>query len=139
MDAVVTWKEGLAFDGSADSGFSLPLDATSDVGGSDSGFRPMELLLVGLAGCTGMDVISILRKKQQDVTHFQVLVHGDKASEHPKVFTRITVEFVVTGRKIDPGAVQRAVELSATKYCPAQAMLVKAAPIEHKITILEAA
>ena len=139
MDAKVTWKEKMAFDGTAGSGFTLPLDAKIENGGSSSGFSPMELLLVGLAGCTGMDVIDILRKKSQDVTSFEVRVHGDRANEHPRIFTHITIEFVVTGHHVDQQAVDRSVELSTTKYCSASAMLERSAQIEHKITILEAA
>ncbi len=95
----------------------------------------MELIAIGLAGCTGMDVISILSKKKQKVTRFEVQVHAEKSTEHPKVFTRIEVEYIVEGEEIDRIAVERAVELSVTKYCPAQAMLMKAVPITHKITI----
>jgi putative redox protein len=139
MDAKVVWKRKLAFDGTANSGFTLPLDTRVDKGGEGSGFSPMELLLVGLAGCTGMDVIDILHKKQQDVTSFEVKVHADRATEHPKVFTHIIIEFIVTGHNLEPQAVDRSVELSTTKYCSASAMLEKTAQIEHKITILEAA
>jgi putative redox protein len=138
MEAKVTWKEKLKFDGTADSGFIVPLDAKKETGESD-GFSPMELLAVGLAGCTAMDVISILEKKRQVVTGFEVLAHAEKATEHPRVFTHVLVEYVVTGHGVDPMAVERAVDLSVTKYCSAQAMLSKAVPIEHKITILEAA
>jgi putative redox protein len=138
MEAKVTWKERMSFDGTATSGFSLPLGTRKDQGGDEDGFSPMELLLVGLAGCTGMDVISILQKKRQDVTGFEVRVQGDRAEDHPKVFTQIVIEYVVTGRGLDPAAVERAVELSSTKYCSAQAMLGKTAAIEEKITILEA-
>ncbi len=136
--AKVVWKSGLSFEGSADSGFTLPLDTTVEQGGQNSGFRPMELLLVGLAGCTGMDVISILKKKQQDVVSFEVSVQGERAQEHPRIYTHITIEYVIIGRGIDPAAVERAVQLSETKYCSAQAMLSKAAKIDHVITIKEA-
>lgn len=136
--AKVVWKSGLSFEGSADSGFTLPLDTTVEQGGQNSGFRPMELLLVGLAGCTGMDVISILKKKQQDVVSFEVSVQGERAQEHPRIYTHITIEYVIIGHGIDPAAVERAVQLSETKYCSAQAMLSKAAKIDHVITIKEA-
>lgn len=136
--AKVVWKSGLSFEGSADSGFTLPLDTTIEQGGQNSGFRPMELLLVGLAGCTGMDVISILKKKQQNVVSFEVSVQGERAQEHPKIYTHITIEYVIIGHGIDPAAVERAVQLSETKYCSAQAMLSKAAKIDHVITIKEA-
>ncbi len=135
MDAKVTWKTGMSFEGAADSGFTLPLGTSAENGGAEDGFRPMELLLVGLAGCTAMDTISILQKKRQDVTAFEVKVHGDRASEHPKIFTHILIEYIVTGNHIDPVAVERAVELSSTKYCSAQAMLGKAAEIENRVTV----
>lgn len=134
--AKVVWKSGLSFDGSADSGFSLPLDTTPAEGGG-SGFRPMELLLIGLAGCTGMDVISILKKKQQAVTAFEIAVEGERAEDHPRIYTHIIVEYIVTGHQIDPAAVERAVELSETKYCSVGGMLGKVAKIEHKITLKE--
>ncbi len=138
MDAKVVWKGRMSFDGSADSGFTLPLGTRQDVGGDNDGFKPMELLLVGLAGCTAMDVISILAKKRQDVTDFSVSVQGEQAEEHPRVFTRIYIEYVVTGRGVDIAAVERAVELSETKYCSAQAMLNKSAEIVHSIKLLDA-
>ncbi len=139
MDAKVTWKGStLDFDGTANSGITVPLASRKEDGTTD-GFSPLELLLVGLAGCTAMDVISILEKKRQDVTGFEVKTHADRATEHPRVFTHVVVEYVVTGHQVDTAAVERAVELSVTKYCSAQAILSKAVPIEHKITILEAA
>jgi putative redox protein len=97
----------------------------------------MELLLMGLAGCTGMDVISILRKKRQEVTAYEVRVRGERAETDPKVFTHITVEHVVTGHAISPEAVARAIELSETKYCGAGAMLSKTAALTHIFRILE--
>jgi putative redox protein len=137
MDAKVTWKSGLAFDGSSDSGFIVPLDGFTAVGGEGKGFRPLELMAVSLGGCTAMDVISILQKMKQDVTQFEVEVHADRAEEHPKVFTNIVLEYVVTGKNIDRVAVEKAVNLSETRYCSAQAMLRKAVPIESRITIQE--
>lgn len=137
MQASVNWDHGLTFTGTADSGFEIALGAATAVGGEDDGFRPLELMLVSLAGCTGMDVISILSKKRQDITGFHVRVDADRAEEHPKVFTAITVHYTVRGRNIDPAAVERAIELSETRYCPAQAMLVKSVPIEHQYTIEE--
>ncbi len=140
MDVKVVWSKGLSFTGSAEgSGFSLPLGADPKVGGANDGFRPLELLLAGLAGCTAMDVISILEKKRVEVTGFEVRAHGEQAGEHPRVFTRIGIEYLLTGRNIDRASVERAVELSETRYCPAQAMLRKAAEIEMKITIREGA
>jgi len=135
VDAKVILKEHMSFSGSAESGFTVPLGTSPDLGGDDDGFRPMELLAIGLAGCTAMDVISILQKKKQAVTAFEVLVHADLAEEHPHVFTKIVIEYVVSGHAVEQAAVERAVQLSADKYCPAQAMFSKAAPIELKITI----
>ncbi len=107
------------------------------MGGANDGFRPLELVAVGLAGCTGMDVISILAKQRQPVEAFEVRVHADLAAEHPHVFTKVLVEYVVKGTGVAREAVERAVALSVTKYCPVQAMLRLAAPIESKITIVE--
>lgn len=137
MEAKVTWKEDLSFDGTADTGFTLPLGASPIVGGKNDGFRPMELILLGLASCTAMDVISILIKKKQDVTRFEVEVEADRAEEHPKVFTQIRLHFTLAGKQIDPAAVERSIELSSTKYCSAQAMLGQVVPIEIKSTVIE--
>jgi len=135
MEAKVIWKQRMSFDGTADTGFIVPLGASEAVGGDCDGFRPVELLAVGLAGCTAMDVISILQKKKQPVDSFEVRVHADRAEQHPKVFTHILMEYVLTGSEISREAVERAVELSTEKYCPAHAMLGKVVPIEIKITI----
>lgn len=128
----------MKFTGTAGTGFSLPLDSDPGVGGMDSGFRPLELMAVALAGCTAMDVISILRKKQQDVTGFEVKVAAEQQDSHPQVFSSVQVEYLVTGRGVDPKAVERAIELSTTKYCPANAMLSQAVQIDHSYRIIEA-
>jgi putative redox protein len=137
MDAHVDWQERLTFTGTADSGFDVRLGGAKDVGGDEDGLRPMELMLLSLAGCTAMDVISILRKKRQEVTSFRVHVHGDRAEDHPKVFTDLHVRYLITGRQIEPAAVERAIALSQTTYCPAQAMLSRAARITHEYEIRE--
>ena len=128
----------MAFTGTNEDGYLLPLDAKAAAGGHDLGFRPLELFAIGLAGCTGMDVISILKKKRQKVTAFEVSTEVKRAEEHPKVFTKILIVYKVTGKNLDPQAVERAVELSETKYCGAQAMLRKTAEITHQIEIIEA-
>ena len=128
----------MRFDGVSGSGHTVAMDATADLGGTDGGSTPMELLLVALAGCTGMDVISILRKKRQQVTGYEVLVHGVRAEEHPKVYTQVTVEHVVTGHSVDPAAVARAIGLSETKYCGVSKTLEKTARIETTYRIVEA-
>lgn len=137
MEAKAIWKGDLTFVGSADSGFSLVMDSLKEVGGNESGFRPVELIAIGVAGCTGMDVISILKKKRQEVTAFEVLVHATRAAEHPKKITHMLIEYVVTGKNIDPAAVERAVQLSEEKYCPSIATIRNNVTIENKIVIKE--
>jgi putative redox protein len=136
--ASVTWKGDMHFTGTSDTGFGLTLDAGPAVGGQDMGFRPLELLLIGLAGCTAMDVISILKKKRQDVTGFEVRVNAEQADEHPHVYTDIHVTYLVRGHDVDPAAVERSIELSETKYCSAHAMLAQAANITSSYEITEA-
>jgi putative redox protein len=137
MDAKVIWKNKMSFDGSADSGFTVPLGTVTDVGGDNDGFLPLELIAIGIAGCTAMDVISILQKKREEVSSFEVRVHAERAAEHPKVFTHLTIEYVIGGKNLSKEAVERAVELSETKYCSAQAMFKKVAPMDLKITYVE--
>ena len=139
MTAQSKLATGMRFEVEAGSGHHITLDAAEHDGGHNEGFRPMELLLVGLAGCTGMDVISILRKKRQDVTGYEVHVTGVRAEEHPMVFVEITVEHIVTGHRIQPEAVARAIELSEERYCGAGAMLGKVAHLTHTYRIVEAA
>jgi putative redox protein len=138
MEAKVTWHKGLSFTGTADSGYTLPLGGKKEVGGAEDGFLPMEMFLIGLAGCTGMDVISILAKMRQEVTNFEVKIHAERVDQHPKIFSDIMIEYVVTGKNLDPKLVDKAVNLSETTYCPGQAILNKSAKIDHKITIVEA-
>jgi putative redox protein len=138
MKSKAVWKGGMAFTGKADGDYLVPMDAAEAVGGKELGFRPLQLLAIGLAGCTGMDVISILQKKRQEVTGFEVSTEIKRADTHPKVFTKIVIHYKVIGKNIDKSAVERAVELSENKYCGAQAMLAKTADISHKITIEEA-
>ena len=137
MDAKVIWDHGMTFSGTSDTGFTVPLGASPSVGGENDGFRPMELMAVSLAGCTSMDVISILRKKRQDVTAYEVKVHADQADQHPHVFTQAVITYDVTGRELDEAAVIRAIELSAQRYCPAQSMLAQVMPIELVYEIYE--
>jgi putative redox protein len=137
VKAAVTWDHGLTFAGTADSGFTVPLGSSPSVGGDDDGFRPMELILTGLIGCTAMDVISILRKKRQDVTNFRVVADAQQAEGHPHVFSSIHIHYIVEGRDVDPAAVVRAIELSETRYCPAQAMLSGTVGMELTYEIIE--
>ena len=137
MDAKVTWNSGLNFTGKAASGFDVPMDVSVDHGGSGQGTSPMELILVGLGGCTAMDVISILQKKRQDVTAFEVVLHGERATEHPKVYTEITMEYIATGHGVELEALERAVELSEGKYCSVNGMLRQSVKISTKCTVRE--
>jgi putative redox protein len=118
--AQVTWVSDMQFVGMADSGHAVALDAKKEGGGYGSGSSPMELLLMGVAGCTAMDVISILKKKRQPVEGLKVLATGERNAEHPTYYTAIHIEFVATGA-VEEAALARAIELSQEKYCGAAA------------------
>lgn len=137
--STVVWRDDMIFVGHSSNGYTIPLDAQKDVGGHNAGISPIELMLTSLGGCTGMDVISILRKKQQDVTAFEVRVEGVRADEHPRVYTEIWVHFIVTGHNVSKEAVERAIELSRDKYCSASATLRHTATIHYSSEIIEAA
>ena len=139
MTAQATLEMGMRFVAESGSGHHVTLDADEHGGGQNAGFRPMELLLAGLAGCTGMDVISILRKKRQQVTAYEVHVTGRRAEDYPMVFVEISVEHVVTGHHLQAEAVARAIQLSEERYCGAGAMLGKVARLTHAYRIVEAA
>jgi putative redox protein len=113
------------------------MDADSSFGGTNSGVRPMEMVALALAGCTGMDVISILQKKRQQVTHFEVKVNAPRSHEHPKVFTNALLTYIVSGKSVEEAAVLRAIELSMMKYCPVQIMLAQVFPMELRYEIYE--
>ncbi len=138
MDVNLNWLGRMTFEGAGPSGFVQRLDSDSVVGGDNSGARPMEMIAIGLAGCTAMDVISILAKKQQKVSDFQIKLHAERADDHPKVFTDSVIEYQVYGTDVDESALLRAIGLSAEKYCPAQAMLSKAFPIRLTYKIFDA-
>ncbi len=136
MDAILTLEDGMHFTAVPDSGYVVHLDTKAQAGGPSAGASPMELLMISLAGCTAMDVVSILRKKRQNLTGFEIRVHGDRTADHPKVFTDFELEYVVRGVDIDPAAVERAIQLSTENYCSAHAMLEKAAHIRTRYTII---
>jgi len=136
--STVVLRDDMIFLGQSSNGYTIPLDAKKEAGGHDAGISPIELLLTSLAGCTGMDVISILRKKKQEVTAFEVRVEGVRADEHPRVFTEIWAHFVVTGHNVSQDAVDRAIELSRDKYCGASATLRHTATIHYSSEIIEA-
>ncbi len=137
MKATVNWNGGLNFTGVANSGFAVQMDTDTSLGGSNNGVRPMEMIALGLAGCTGMDVISILQKKRQNITGFEVNVDAPRSQDYPKVFTSANLTFIVTGSDVNEDALLRAIELSATKYCPVHAMLEQAFRIEMHYEIYE--
>jgi putative redox protein len=123
VEARVTYMEGLQFVGQASSGHAIVMDGDAIHGGGDTGLRPTELLLIGLGSCSGMGIVSILKKKKQDVRGLEIIVKGQKVESYPQKFTDITMEFVVKGRNLSEEAVKRAVELSMEKYCAVKATL----------------
>lgn len=130
-------QEGMCFDVETGSGHHLLLDAAEQNGGQDKGPRPMEMLLVALATCSGMDILAILRKKRQHITAYEVRVLGERTEDHPKIFVEIAVEHIFTGHAIRPEAVQRAIELTEERYCGASAMLGKTAKLTHTFRVVE--
>ena len=136
MRATIRWVDNVMFIGQSGSGHSVVIDGPPSAGGENAGIRPMELMLLGLGACTSADVMSILKKSRQDVTACRVELEAERAEEIPQVFTRIHVHFVVTGRGLNTGHVERAVNLSAEKYCSASIMLAKTANIIHDFEIV---
>lgn len=138
MESIARWVGGLKFEATFSTGHTVAMDTSPEQGGENEGPRPIEMLLAGLAGCTGMDVLAILRKKRQDIKAFRVLVRGDRREEHPKIFTKLHVIYEVTGKGVDIEGVRQAVLLSEEKYCSVAAMLRSAAPITSEVRVLEA-
>jgi putative redox protein len=139
MTASVTLLDGMAFEASGDSRNAITLDSPAEGGEGNRGPRPMELVLMALGGCTGMDVISILRKMRIEPSSYEVKLDAARADQHPKVFTHIRIEHVFRGTGIQVDSVERAVGLSATKYCPVSAMLSKATRVEHHFRVVDTA
>lgn len=139
MKAQVKWIGGRAFEGVADSGHPVVMDGPPEAGGENRGIRPMETLLLGMGGCTAYDVVDILEKSREDVVDCVLEIEADRADDIPSVFTQIRIKYVVTGRGLNPAKVDRAVKLSAEKYCSASIMLAQSVDITHEIEIVEAA
>jgi len=137
LSAKITYVNGLQFVGEGSSHHAIVLDGDSSAGGHNSGLQPMELLLIGIGGCSGMDIISILKKKKQDVTSIEINVNGAQAADYPKKFTDITIEFVLKGRNISEEAVKRAIDLSMNKYCSVKATIEGTAAISFSYRIAE--
>lgn len=138
MKARVKWVEAMTFVGESGSGHSVVMDGSPDIGGRDLGVRPMEMLLLGLGGCTAIDVALILRKGREKVTDCVIEIEAERAETDPKVFTRIRLKYLVTGHDLSRAKVERAVALSAEKYCSASAMLGRTAEITHEIELVPA-
>lgn len=136
MKARVKWVEEVTFLGEAASGHAVVMDGPPESGGRNLGVRPMEMLLLGMGGCTAFDVVMILKKARQEITDCVVEMEAERAATDPKVFTRIHVHFVVTGNGLSDKQVARAVELSAEKYCSASIMLSKSVDITHSYKIV---
>ncbi len=134
MDAKVTWEHDLQFTGVANSGFQVRMDSHPS---PETGTSPVEMVVMALAGCTAMDVISILGKQRQNVTAFDVKVHAERATDYPRVITSAILEYVVVGRAVQEAALVTAIDRSLQKYCPVHAMLKKAFPIETRYSIFE--
>ena len=137
MKARVKLIEGVSFVGQSESGHSVVMDGAPEAGGQNLGVRPMEMLLIGLGGCSAFDVVMILRKSRQQVTDCVADLSATRADTDPKVFTTIHVHFTVTGKGLDPKRVEQAVKLSAEKYCSASIMLGKTAGITHDFELVE--
>ena len=137
MKGTVTLQAGSTFEGLAGSGHRVTMDVAPEVGGRNLGLRPMEMVLLGLGGCTAIDVLHMLRKGRQPITDMRVELDAERADDVPKVFTRIHLHFVLTGAGLDPHKIERAINLSASKYCSASMMLNKTAEMTHDFEIVK--
>ena len=137
MQATVKWAGAARYDGTTETGHTIIMDGAKEFGGQNQGPRPMEMLLLGMGGCTAFDVVLILKKSRQDVVNCDITIEAKRAETEPKVFTDIHVHFVVKGKNLSEEKVKRAIELSAEKYCSASIMLGKTANITHDFEIIE--
>jgi putative redox protein len=136
LTAKVKWVEGFQFVGESGSGHAIVMDASPEAGKVMTGMTPMEMLLVGVGGCSGMDVVSVLKKKRQEVVDVAVNVSGEKAESYPQKYTSIQLEFIITGKNISDDAVKKAVDLSMEKYCSVKATLEGSAKIGYSYKIV---
>ena len=136
MKCRIKWLDHMSFVGESGSGHSVVMDGAPEAGGRDLGIRPLEMMLLGLGGCTAFDVVSILHKSRQQISDCEVEIEAERAETIPKVFTRIHLHFIVSGRALDASKVSRAVSLSADKYCSASRMLEKTATITHDFEVV---
>jgi len=137
MKTRITWLEDMAYVAQSDSGHALVIDGPPELGGHNIGPRPMELLLMGMGGCTAIDVVNILRKARQELRGCELQIDAERADSDPKVFTTIQIHFILTGKNLGIKHVERAIHLSAEKYCSASIMLGKTAQITHTFELRE--
>lgn len=137
MKALVKWVDGVMFIGEPPSGHAIVMDGSAEAGGRNMGVRPMEMLLLGMGGCSSFDVVGILKKSRAELLDCTVELEAERAEETPMVFTRIHAHYIVSGRGLTAAAVERAIELSIGKYCSASIMLGKTAKITHDYEIIE--
>ena len=137
MNISVNWVDGLLMVGKSDSGHTITMDGPPESGGENLGVRPMEMLLLGVAGCTMIDVVTTLKKMRQDLSHLETKINAERATDHPKVFTDIHIQFILKGHDLDEKKVDKAITLSAEKYCSASIMLGETATITHDFEVVE--
>lgn len=137
MKARVKWVDGMMFVGESGSGHAVVMDGAPEAGGRNLGIRPMEMLLIGMGGCSSIDVVMILKKGREAITDCVAEIEAERAETEPKVFTKIHIHFIVTGKTLNPAKVERAIQLSAEKYCSASIMLGATATITHDFEVVE--
>jgi len=137
MNISVNWVDGLLMVGKSDSGHTITMDGPPESGGENLGVRPMEMLLLGVAGCTMIDVVTTLKKMRQDLSHLETKINAERATDHPKVFTNIHIQFILKGQNLDEKKVDKAITLSAEKYCSASIMLGETATITHDFEVVK--
>ena len=136
QEATVRWAGKMTFIGKAGTNHLVPMDTSPEFDGDSSATKPLELLLIALGGCTGMDILPLFKKMRQDVTAVELKITAERSEEHPKVYTKIDLEYVVTGRDLEEEKVRHAIELSQEKYCSVSTMLKKACPVNYTIRII---
>ena len=137
MNISVNWVDGLLMVGKSDSGHTITMDGPPESGGENLSVRPMEMLLLGVAGCTMIDVVTTLKKMRQDLSHLETKINAERATDHPKVFTDIHIQFILKGQNLDEKKIDKAITLSAEKYCSASIMLGQTATITHDFEVVE--
>ena len=137
MNISVNWVDGLLMVGKSDSGHTITMDGPPESGGENLGVRPMEMLLLGVAGCTMIDVVTTLKKMRQELSYLETKINAERATNHPKVFTDIHIQFILKGQNLDEKKVDKAITLSAEKYCSASIMLGETVTITHDFEVVE--